>query len=351
MTPRVVAVGTASPAYEVTQDETKAFAHGFFRDSFRAIDRLLRAFDNTRIERRQLAQPLPWYREPHAFAEKNAVYCDCALQMAVEASTVALNRARLAPSDVGAVVFVSTTGIRTPSLDGPLMQQLGVRPTAVRLPVWGLGCGGGAAGLARAAELVRARSEPVLLVASEVCSATFMHGDRTKSNLIATALFGDGAAAAVLQPGGGGLEVLGSASRLLEDSEDVMGWTLEDEGLRVRFARSIPGIVRDVVPDFVAQSAAAVGLSAEALEHFILHPGGAKVLEAYAEVLNVSVERLATAYAVLRDHGNMSSPTVLFALERFMDEVEPDGKAGLLLGLGPGFSAEGVVVRWSPTTS
>ncbi|MBV1859943.1 MAG: type III polyketide synthase, partial [Nannocystaceae bacterium] len=188
----------------------------------------------------------------------------------------------------------------------------------------------------------------VLLVATEVCSATFVHGDRTRSNLIATALFGDGAAAAVLAPGEGGFQVERGVSRLLEDSEDVMGWTVVPEGLRVRFARSIPGIVRSVVPQLRQQAADAVGTTPQAFTRFILHPGGAKVLEAYKEALGVDAEALRDAYEVLREHGNMSSPTVLFVLERFLRNPPSTAADGLVLGLGPGFSAEGVVARWTP---
>ncbi len=348
MSARVLSVGTASPGHSVAQDETKAFAANFFAGSVRALDRLLTAFDNTRIEQRQLVRPIAWYAQPHAFVEKNAVYCEAALELSARAAQQALDRARLAPTDVDTVVFVSTTGIRTPSLDGALIERLGLRRSTVRLPVWGLGCAGGAAGLARASELVQARRKPVLLVAAEICSATFVHGDRTRSNLIATALFGDGAAAVVLAPGDGGLQVRGSVSRLLEDSEDVMGWTLVEQGLRVRFARSIPGIVGSVVPLLRQQAADAVALTPEAFTRFILHPGGAKVLEAYQDALGVGAEALRDAYDVLREHGNMSSPTVLFVLERFLRDPPRSPADVLMLGLGPGFSAEGVVLRWDP---
>lgn len=348
MSARVLSVGTASPAHTVAQDETKAFAANFFAGSLRALDRLLPAFDNTRIEQRQLVQPISWYAQPHSFVEKNAVYCEAALELSVQAARQALDRARLAPSDVDTIVFVSTTGIRTPSLDGALIERLGLPRSTVRLPVWGLGCAGGAAGLARAAELVVARGKPVLMVATEVCSATFVHGDRTRSNLIATALFGDGSAAVILAPGEGGLQVRGSVSRLLEDSEDVMGWDVVEEGLRVRFSRSIPGIVRSVVPQLRKQAADEVGLIPQAFTRFILHPGGAKVLESYQEALGVDADVLGDAYEVLREHGNMSSPTVLFVLERFLRNPPSAAADGLVLGLGPGFSAEGVVVRWIP---
>lgn len=348
MTPRVIAVGTATGPHEVTQAETKAFAGNFFAGSIRALDRLLSAFDNTCIARRQLAQPMSWYGEPHGFPEKNAVYCESAIELSTRAAAGALQQASIAPSDVDAVVFVSTTGIRTPSIDGALIERLGLPRSTVRLPVWGLGCAGGAAGLARAAEIVRARGKPVLLVATEICSATFVHGDRTKANLIATALFGDGSAAAVIAPADRGLGVLASTSQLLEDSEDIMGWTVVEEGLRVRFARSIPAIVRREVPPMRERAAASVGIDPAAFSRFILHPGGAKVLEAYQQALGVDADALADAYAVLREHGNMSSPTVLFVLARLLAAGPQRDEYGLLLGLGPGFCAEGVVLRWQP---
>ena len=348
MRPTVLSVGTANPAFVVLQAQTKDFARSFFAGSLRALDRLLGAFDNTRIDSRQLVRPLSWYAEPHPFHEKNAVYCEAALELSARAATQALARARLAPADVDAIVFVSTTGVSTPSIDGALIERLGLRRDTVRLPVWGLGCAGGASGLARAAELVQARGKPVLLVATEICSATFVHGDRTKANLIATALFGDGSAAAVLAPSERGLAVTGSVSHLLEDSEDVMGWTVVEQGLRVRFARSIPAIVRSVVPNLRERAAAQVDLRPEDFGRFVLHPGGAKVLEAYEEALGASALQLADAYAVLREHGNMSAPTVLYVLERLLAAPPQRAEPVLLLGLGPGFSAEGVTLQWTP---
>lgn len=342
----VLAVATASPPHVLAQAQLRAFARRFFAKDFPAIDRLLPAFDNSGIGERQLASPVEWFDAPHTFAEKNEVYRRCALDMSTRAGAEALRRAAVRADEIAALVFVSTTGIATPSLDSYLVQSLGLSRAAARVPIWGLGCAGGAAGLARAADLVRALGRPVLLIAAEVCSATFVHGDRSKSNLIATALFGDGAAAVVLAPGDEGLRIVGSHSHLIDDSEDIMGWTLEQEGLRVRFARSIPNLVRDTVPGFKVAAARAAHVSPEEVEHYVLHPGGTKVLAAYEGALAVPRVRIEGAYSVLHDHGNMSSPTVLFVLERFMRETPRSGAAGLALGLGPGFAAEAVVFRW-----
>jgi alkylresorcinol/alkylpyrone synthase len=344
--PRVLAVATALPPHRVPQSAARAFARGFFARDVPAIDRLLPAFDNTGIEERRLACPIDWYEEPHTFVEKNAIYRRVALELSTEAATRALEASRIDPSTLGAVVFVSTTGIATPSLDSFLIQRLDVPRSVARVPIWGLGCAGGAAGLARAAELSRGTGRPVLLVSVEVCSTTFVHGDRSKSNLIATALFGDGAAAVVVGPGTEGLALRSGHSHLLDDSEDVMGWELTDEGLKVRFARSIPAVVGSIVPGFVAAVAAEADLPTDAIGQFVVHPGGAKVLHAYEDALQVERSALDDAWAVLQAHGNMSGPTVLFVLERFLRRVPPTGAPGLLLGLGPGFSAEGVLFSW-----
>ena len=344
--PVVLAVATATPPHRLPQAEMRAFARRFFARDFAAIDRLLPAFDNTGIHERQFASPIEWYDAPHSFAEKNEVYRRSCLDISTRAATEALRRAAIDRTEIAGLVFVSTTGISTPSLDSYLVQLLDLPRSVARVPIWGLGCAGGAAGLARAADLVRALGRPVLLIAAEVCTATFVHGDRGKSNLIATALFGDGAAAVVLAPDGDGPRMLASHSHLIDDSEAVMGWTLEAEGLRVRFARSIPDIVRRTVPEFWPAAAAAAGLAPGDIEHLVLHPGGARVLAAYEEVFGGDAARLDLAREVLRDHGNMSSPTLLFVLERFMQRTPRAGAAGLVLGLGPGFCAEGVVFRW-----
>lgn len=347
--PRIAAVATAVPEHRLPQSAAKSFARGFFADDFPALHRLLHAFDNTGIEERQLVRPLSWYERPHSFEEKNEVYRREALTLATAAAQRALDGSGIDRGEVGALVFVSTTGVSTPSLDSFLVQLLDLPRTVARLPVWGLGCAGGAAGLGRAAQLCTAIGKPVLLVAVEICSGTFLYDDRSKSNLIATALFGDGAAAAVVTPGGSDddrMQVLGARSLLLDDSEEVMGWKLRPGGLQVQFARSIPAIVRSVIPGFVRDLEVEQQLPPESLHHLVFHPGGSKVLAAYAEALEVEPRRFEHAWAVLRSHGNMSSPTVLFVLERLLRCEAPRDALGLVLGLGPGFGAEGVLVRW-----
>lgn len=343
---RIQSVATAVPPHRLPQTELRDFAGRFFAEDFPALPRLLRVFDNAGVDERQLMRPLPWFDSARPFPEKNDAYVETALDLSERAATEALRRAGSVGSELGAIVFVSTTGLATPSLDAELVQRLDLPRSIARVPVWGLGCSGGAAGLARAAALARGLARPVLLVSVEVCSATFVHEDRSKSNLVAVALFGDGAAAVVLGPGGEGPAVLGGFSHLVDDSADVMGWTLRQEGLQVRFARSIPGIVREHAPRVVDEGLADQGLRRDDVGHWVLHPGGAKVLAAYQDALGLSGEALVHSRAVLRRHGNMSSPTVLFVLERWLSSTPPDDRAAVVMGLGPGFCAEGAVLRW-----
>jgi alkylresorcinol/alkylpyrone synthase len=349
--PRVVALATEVPSNRLTQIDARAFARRRFAD-LPGLERLLAVFENTGIAERWIAAPIGWYEQDHDFPSKNALWSRTALALAYAAASKAIEASGIDRRELGAIVFVSTTGVATPSLDSHLVQMLDLSRAIARVPMWGLGCAGGAAGLARAAALCRGLDRPVLLVAAEICSATFVPSDRSKANLVATALFADGAAAAVLAPAsrtlpcGDGPSVLAGHSHLIDDSEDVMGWTLRPDGLQVRFARSIPAIVRDVVPGFVAAAARAAGLPEGAIHHLVVHPGGAKVLAAYERALDVPSTRIASAHAVLRRYGNMSSPTALFVLDEFLRTTKPCGAYGLVIGLGPGFCAEGVVIRW-----
>jgi alkylresorcinol/alkylpyrone synthase len=344
--PRIRAVATAVPGYVLPQAELRAFAERFFADDFPGLPRLLRVFDNAAIEQRQLVRPRAWYEAARGFPEKNAVYVEEALALAERAAAAAVEREGGGGEEGGAVLFVSSTGLATPSLESVLVQRLDLPRSIARVPMWGLGCAGGAAGVARAAALARGLGRAVLLVAVEICSVTFVHEDRSRSNLVATALFGDGAAAAVIGGGGGGPAVLGGFSHLVDDSADVMGWTLRPTGLQVRFARSIPGIVRTHAPRVVDAALARHGLRRQEVRHWVMHPGGAKVLTAYEDALGLADGWLDHARAVLRKHGNMSSPTVLFVLERWLaTEVAGVGPA-VLMSLGPGFCAEGAVLRW-----
>lgn len=347
-TPKILSVATALPPHRIGQEDVKEFARSMFAGAFPDLDRLTPIFDNVHVEGRYFCVPLQWFREDHTFPEKNDLYVEHALNLSEKAARRALDRAGAAPEDVGAIFFVSTTGLATPSLDSKLLFRLGLSEHARRIPIWGLGCAAGAAGLARAAEYARLYpDQKVLLVGVELSGLTFQRNDRSKSNLISTSLFADGAAAVLLgHATQGGPEVIGSHSTTWPDTEGVMGWEIVETGLKVRLSRSVPTIVRERLRDDLALACDSLDLDFEILRHFVLHPGGAKVLDAFEEVLGLESGGLAFSRGVLRDCGNMSSVTVLFILERLMESREfSPGELGVLSAMGPGFSAEHVFFR------
>ena len=344
---RIQAVGTAVPAYALEQGEIKKFIAALFDSHIDHLDRLLPVFENSRIKVRHFSQPLEWYKAAHSFGETNKVFEQVALKLAEEASLEALRKANLKPEDIGMVVFVSSTGIVTPTLDAKLIQRLGLSPHTGRLPVWGLGCGGGVSGIARSAEIAyRLQEKSVLLVTVELCSLTFQKEDYSKSNLVGASLFADGAAAAVIKMNGNGPTLLDSYSTLFPNTEHIMGWDLIETGFKVRFSQDIPSIIKRYLPNLVSDACTKWGIDQSQICHYIVHPGGAKVLNAYQESLDLPPEYLKGAYDILGCYGNMSSASVLFVLEKFMKETPATGSYGIMLALGPGFSAEQVLFQW-----
>lgn len=359
---QILGIGTVNPAHKVEQGYVRELVGAMF-DRLPGIERLMGVFENTGIETRYLGAPLDWFKHDHSFEEKNALWFEIALELSLEASRKAIAQAGIETSQIAGVVLVTTTGIATPSLESYLIQRLGIPLSAVRLPLWGLGCAGGAAGLARAAELAQNRpGQYVLMVAVELCSLTFIRNDLSKSNLIATSLFADGAAAVVLGspkreegrgnrevksnvPGRGAPRVVGGFTRLLPSSYDVMGWDVSQRGLKVRFSQSIPSLVQGELGNLIREGLDSYGLTIADIGTWVLHPGGAKVLTAYRQGMGIDEQSYQASWSVLRRFGNMSSPTVLFVLEELMGKVEA-GSMGILLALGPGFAAEGVLLEW-----
>ncbi|GGK13024.1 chalcone synthase [Deinococcus malanensis] len=346
--PVVRSLVTGTPPHHTLQAEVQAAARTLF-PRMAARPGLLEVFGNAQIRSRALARPLDWYLQERGFGEKNAVFLEEARRLITRLAREALDQADLAPSDVDAVVVVNTSGLSTPSLDAYLIEALGLNRHAARLPLWGLGCAGGASGLARAADLVRAGFRRVLYVAVEFCSLTLVKGDESKSNFVGTALFADGGAAMVITaadiPGPPALVSLhGAFSTLIEDSEDIMGWDVVDAGLKVRFSRDIPALVREMMHGNIEQAVAAHGWDRADLKTFVVHPGGVKVLRAYEEALGLPSCALNASRTILRNFGNMSSVTVLFVLEETL-RGGPSGRA-LLSAMGPGFSAEHVLLEF-----
>ena len=345
--PRILSVATALPPHRIGQEEVKEFAHALFSEAFKDIERLAPIFDNVQVDNRYFCVPRVWFERDHGFPERNALYVEHALELAEKAARRALDKAGAAPEDIGAIFFVSTTGLSTPSLDSKLIFRLGLSEHTRRVPIWGLGCAAGVAGLARAADHARLYPEkPTLLVGVELCGLTFQRGDLSKSNLVATSLFADGAAAALLGMDTPGLELLGGHSTTWPETEDIMGWDVVETGFKVKISRSIPTLVRQRMSENLASAYESVSLRREEIKHFVTHPGGARVLDAFEEVLGIEPGELQLSREVLRDCGNMSSVTVMFVLERFLRRRELEtGDLGILSALGPGFSAEHVFFR------
>nr|WP_188431642.1 3-oxoacyl-[acyl-carrier-protein] synthase III C-terminal domain-containing protein [Kroppenstedtia guangzhouensis] len=353
--PRIVSVGTAVPEHILPQKEAREFVRRLFEDSFDDIDRYLPIFENSRIETRYLSRPRAWYEQDRGFAERNRIYIEMACLLGKEAVIRCLERAGLSPGEVDHLFFVSTSGLATPSIDARMVKGLGLNRHVKRTPIWGLGCAGGASGLARACEYARAFPDSrVVLLAVELCSLTFRLNDRSKSNLVATSLFADGAAAVLVAgdaariPGewGDPPAVLDTMTTTWPNSLDVMGWDVTDDGLKVIFSRDIPGIIRKEVLPAVKEFLERTGVASDQIRRYMAHPGGAKVLKAYQEVLELPGEALVHSHAVLKKYGNMSSATVLFVLERELQESHQPGEHGLLTALGPGFSSELMLLRW-----
>ncbi len=336
---RLLCLATAVPKHAITQTEVQRRIGAVFREDPEAVARMLPVFANAGIDTRYSCMPPDWYEVDHGWSEKNALFLDHAIDLLEVATRRCLDQAGLEAGDVDGIVAISTSGVATPSLDARLMTRLPFRRDAWRLPVFGLGCAGGALGLARAAAMARAApGARVLLLVVELCALTFRRNDRSSSNIVATALFGDGAAAAILSTAGQGPAIAATGEHTWEQSLDVMGWGVADDGLEVIFSRQIPDLIRTrfraVVDAFLSRAGRRLG----DIESFLCHPGGAKVVDAIREALGLSEQDLHHSRGVLRDFGNMSAVTVMFVIERALRERTLRGPA-LASAVGPGFTA------------
>jgi alkylresorcinol/alkylpyrone synthase len=358
--PILASVGTALPPYEFKQEETKEFARRIFNNTFKDLERLLKVFQSAEIEKRYFCKPLSWFEQHHSWEEKNALFIENALCLGTKAITSCLRKVKMLPSDIDIIIFVTSTGIATPSIDAYLYNLLAMKPDVIRIPLWGLGCAGGVSGIARARELALAYPESKILVCCvELAGFSFILNDRSKANLIATSLFADGAGAALIigdkvKEDSFTVEneenrlprILDSQSYIWSDSLDVMGWNVQNEGLMVIFSRDIPSLVTHSVKSQVENLIQGHQLTLEDISRYITHPGGMKVLKAYESALNLKPDALTLAKDVLRNHGNMSSGTILYILEKELNKTHNPGEYGIMLALGPGFSCEQVLLQW-----
>lgn len=358
---RIAAVRGVLPLYSYTQREiTDAFSRFCLVDgqSRALLDKL---HSSCRVERRNLVLPLERYAELAGFGDANDLFIDAALDLGEQAITAALADAGLVPTDVDLLIATSVTGIAAPSIDALLANRLGMRPDVKRVPIFGLGCVAGAAGIARLHDYLRAWPDQVaVLLSVELCSLTIQRADSSVPNLIVSGLFGDGAAAVVAVgaeraadlsgPASTGPGVVATRSRLYPGTEHLLGWDIVDSGFRIVLAADMPALIgkhlRTDVEAFLGEHA----LVPAEVASWICHPGGPKVLEATEHALDLPAGALDSSWRSLADCGNLSSSSVLHILQDTMCAGElsrpAPGTSGLMLGLGPGFAAELVLLQW-----
>lgn len=357
----IAAVGSALPGHRYPQDViTEAFAGmvlGEARDRLPVLQRLHRS---ARVSTRHTALPLEDYAGLDGFGASNDAFVEVGLGLAEQAVRDALARAGLQPEDVDMVMTVSVTGVAAPSLDARLVPRLGLRPDVKRVPVFGLGCVAGAAGVARLHDYLLGHPLDVaVLVSVELCSLTLQRDDTSMANLVASGLFGDGAAAVVLTgadrpavagapgAGDGHPQVVATTSRMYPDTERVMGWDIGATGFRIVLDATVPDVVEKYLREDVDAFLAGHGLTVADVGTWVAHPGGPKVLEAMQRCLDLPEGALSLTWQSLDAVGNLSSASVLQVLQATVRQRRPaPGSHGLLLAMGPGFCAELVLLRW-----
>jgi len=333
-------LATIAPDHVIAQDYVKELATRIFGDRMESFEKLLPVFTNTGIEKRHSVCPPDWFNEDHDWPDRTQAFIEGATDLFKKSASQALDEAGLMAKEVDTIVTVSSTGIATPTIEARVMNEMGFRATAHRVPVFGLGCAGGVTGLGVASRL--ATAEPgsnVLLVVIELCTLAFRKDELSKSNLIATALFGDGAAAAIFstrQPGAIA-EVEYNYEHTWPDTLNIMGWNIDPIGFGAIFDKSIPHLVETEIGEVFESFLDHHELERQDLDRFVFHPGGTKVIDALETTFNLGQGTLNTEREVLRDYGNMSAPTVLFVLKKTLAK----GIAGrsFLSTLGPGFTA------------
>jgi alkylresorcinol/alkylpyrone synthase len=321
------------------------------------LDRLHRSCS---VSTRYLALPMEDYKGLDGFGDANDAFIAVALELGERAVRDALDRAGLTPQDVDLILMTSVTGIAAPSIDARLWQRLGLRPDVKRIPVFGLGCVAGAAGVARLHDyLVGHPRDIAVLLSVELCSLTIQRDDDSMANLVGSGLFGDGAAAVVLAGDQVALpapldrtapHVVTTRSRFFADTERIMGWDIGGSGFRIVLSPGVADVVRDEVPAEVDDFLATQGLNRSDVGRWVAHPGGPKVLEAMEQALDLPADALAASWQSLDQVGNLSSSSVLHVLadtlERTARAPETVDTHGVLMAMGPGFCAELVLLRW-----
>jgi alkylresorcinol/alkylpyrone synthase len=352
---RIAAVGSAFPSHYYEQDQLlEALQRQWAKRHFN-LERLKALHRNVMVGGRYLALPIEDTERLENWGQANDAWIRVAEEVGAAALLDALARSGLERLDLDALIFVTVTGVATPSIDARLINRLGLRSNLKRLPIFGLGCVAGAAGISRAADLLRGDPRGVVaLLSVELCSLTVQFQDLSIPNLIASGLFGDGAACAIVvgsehEPAQAppGPRIVATRSVFYPDSERVMGWDISERGFQIVLSAEVPEVVRKFLRADVDRFLAAQGLTRREIASWVCHPGGPKVLEAMAAAMEIPSEALAITWRSLREVGNLSSSSVLLVLQETMASARPpEGSWGLMLAMGPGFCTELVLLRW-----
>jgi alkylresorcinol/alkylpyrone synthase len=334
----ILSLATATPPHVIEQRDVIAAAPKALPGFFERFPGMIEVFNNAGIERRRAVRPLEWYLQPHDWRERSEVYLEEALKLYERAAKDAMDRAGVKPEEIDIAITISSSGVATPSLEARIMETLGLRPETRRVPIFGLGCAGGVTGLSIASKLASADpGTTVLVVVIELCSLALRTDRDIKEDVVSAALFADGAAALVLGEREGLARVNGSAEHTWPKTLDIMGWTFDPVGFGVVLARSVPMFVESRMPEMTKTLLARCNVNIHDVGRFVCHPGGGKVVDALENALKLQRGSLDHERAVLREYGNMSAPTILFALERIFAKKRRGMLA--LSALGPGFTA------------
>lgn len=346
----LAATATAVPPYPLRRADVQHALRTVFTLDARRLAAALAIVESAQVEQRYVVFPPEYLIRPRSLTQTTREYQEQALGLARRVAQGCLDGAGLGACDVDLLITVSCTGYMIPSLDAYLINDLGFRPDVRRLPITELGCIGGAMALSQAWSFVRAFPDAnALVVAVELPSLTFQPGDPSMANIVASALFGDGAAAALVtgQPRPGA-EIVGTESFLLPGTLGDMGYDLRDSGFHMVLSKEVPALLRAKIGGLSAGFLARHGLGVEQIAAFALHPGGKKILEYLEEALRLRREQTQPSWAVLRDYGNLSSAALLFVLHEWLTKRAPgSGQYGLAAGFGPGLSAELLLLRWT----
>ena len=340
----------AVPEHLLTQADVKRAVGALVplaRDRLAAV---LSLFDGAGVERRYSVLPVEELHRRREMTETMEIYRKHAIHLGRQVARACLEKSGVAPGEVDLVISVSCTGVMLPSLDAYLANDLGFRADVRRLPITELGCLGGAAALSHARDFIAGHpGANVLVISVELPTLSFQRHDLSPANLISTALFGDGAAAVLLTGREiEGARMLDARSHLFARTLDALGFDLKSDGFHVVLGRELPGLVRADIKRLVTELLARNEIARESLSAFVLHPGGRRILDAVADQLNLTPEETGPSREILRDYGNVSSATVLFVLDQWLNRRRPPaGTHGLLGAFGPGFSSELVVLRWT----